>query len=141
MIDLPPMTPPIKRSVTIDGHRTSVSLEEAFWKALGAQAARQGLTRATLIGRIDHARPPRIGLATALRLYVLARAGEAAPGAVPHGQAAPGQVGTGQVTGAGRSGSGPFGSGHSGLGHPEAGNAHPGGAGPDPSPPDQTASG
>ncbi|WP_411837110.1 ribbon-helix-helix domain-containing protein [Paracoccus sp. ME4] len=74
MIDLPPMTPPVKRSVSIDGHRTSVSLEEAFWKALGAQAAARGLTRAALIGQIDHARPPGIGLATALRLFVLAHA-------------------------------------------------------------------
>lgn len=71
-IELPVMTAPIKRSVTIDGHRTSVSLEDAFWKALGAQANHRGLTRATLIGRIDHARPPEIGLATALRLFVLA---------------------------------------------------------------------
>lgn len=71
MIDLPPMTPPLKRSVTIDGHRTSVSLEDAFWKALATQAAARDLTRAALIGQIDHARPPQIGLATALRLYVL----------------------------------------------------------------------
>ncbi|MCG6112835.1 MAG: ribbon-helix-helix domain-containing protein [Paracoccus sp.] len=78
MIDLPPMTPPLKRSVTIDGHRTSVSLEDAFWKALATQAAARDLTRAALIGRIDHARPPEIGLATALRLFVLAHAG---PGA------------------------------------------------------------
>lgn len=74
MIELPPMTPPLKRSVTIDGHRTSVSLEDAFWKALATQAATRDLTRAALIGRIDHARPPEIGLATALRLFVLANA-------------------------------------------------------------------
>lgn len=72
MIDLPPMTPPLKRSVTIDGHRTSVSLEEPFWKALAAEAAALDITRSTLIGRIDHARPPDVGLATALRLYVIA---------------------------------------------------------------------
>lgn len=71
MIDLPAMTPPLKRSVTIDGHRTSVSLEDAFWKALAAQAAARDLTRATLIGQIDHARPPDVGLATALRLFVI----------------------------------------------------------------------
>lgn len=71
MIDLPPMTPPLKRSVTIDGHRTSVSLEDAFWKALANQAAARDMTRAALIGQIDHARPPQIGLATALRLFVL----------------------------------------------------------------------
>ncbi len=72
MIDLPPMTPPLKRSVTIDGHRTSVSLEDPFWKALGTEAAARGLTRAALIGQIDRARPPEVGLATALRLFVVA---------------------------------------------------------------------
>lgn len=72
MIDLPPMTPPIKRSVTIDGHRTSVSLEDPFWKALAVEAGARGVTRAVLIGQIDHARPPEVGLATALRLFVLA---------------------------------------------------------------------
>ncbi|MGR3416558.1 ribbon-helix-helix domain-containing protein [Paracoccus sp. (in: a-proteobacteria)] len=69
---LPPVTPPLKRSVTIDGHRTSVSLEDAFWHDLAALAKRRGETRASLIGRIDHARPPEVGLATALRLFVLA---------------------------------------------------------------------
>jgi predicted DNA-binding ribbon-helix-helix protein len=74
MTDLPPMTPPIKRSVTIDGHRTSVSLEDPFWLGLGGIASARGLTRAALIGQIDHARPPEVGLATALRLVVLAEA-------------------------------------------------------------------
>lgn len=72
--DLPRMTPPLKRSVTIDGHRTSVSLEDAFWVGLGTAAATRGLTRAVLIGQIDHARPPEVGLATAIRLFVLAEA-------------------------------------------------------------------
>nr|WP_318272637.1 ribbon-helix-helix domain-containing protein [Paracoccus saliphilus] len=71
MIELPPMTAPIKRSVTIDGHRTSVSLEDPFWKALATEASARGITRATLIGQIDHARPPEVGLATALRLFVM----------------------------------------------------------------------
>lgn len=70
--DLPPMTPPIKRSVTIDGHRTSVSLEDPFWHALGRAAKSRDITRAALIGRIDHARPPEVGLATAIRLFVVA---------------------------------------------------------------------
>ncbi|CAM3279375.1 ribbon-helix-helix domain-containing protein [Paracoccus nototheniae] len=71
MIDLPAMTPPLKRSVTIDGHRTSVSLEDPFWKALAVEAMALDITRSTLIGRIDHARPPNVGLATALRLFVI----------------------------------------------------------------------
>ena len=72
-LTLPPMTPPLKRSVTIDGHRTSVSLEDAFWHHLSAIAKRRGETRANLIGQIDHARPQEVGLATALRLFVLAQ--------------------------------------------------------------------
>lgn len=77
--DLPPMTPPLKRSVTIDGHRTSVSLEDAFWTALGHAAKTRGLTRAVMIGQIDHARPAEVGLATAIRLFVLAEAQKAVP--------------------------------------------------------------
>lgn len=69
---LPALDPPAKRSVTIGGHRTSVSLENAFWKALGQQADRLGRPRAALIAEIDRARPPEVGLATALRLFVLA---------------------------------------------------------------------
>jgi len=72
MLDLPPMTPPLKRSVTIDGHRTSVSLEDAFWRGIAEAAKARGVTRAQLIGQIDHARPPEVGLATALRLFVVA---------------------------------------------------------------------
>lgn len=77
--DLPPMTPPLKRSVTIDGHRTSVSLEDAFWTALGHAAKTRGLTRAVMIGQIDHARPAEVGLATAIRLFVLAETQKAVP--------------------------------------------------------------
>ncbi|WP_235754472.1 ribbon-helix-helix domain-containing protein [Paracoccus salsus] len=62
----------MKRSVTIDGHRTSVSLEDPFWSALGQAARARHVTRAVLIGKIDHARPPEVGLATAIRLFVLA---------------------------------------------------------------------
>lgn len=67
------MSAPQKRSVTIDGHRTSVSLEDAFWKELGIIADSLDVTRATLIGQIDHARPADVGLATALRLFVLSK--------------------------------------------------------------------
>lgn len=76
MIELPQMTPPLKRSVTIEGHRTSVSLEDAFWRELGHEAKRRDVTRAALIGQIDRDRPPEIGLATALRLFVLSEMGK-----------------------------------------------------------------
>ena len=73
-LDLPPLTPPVKRSITIDGHATSVSLEDAFWRGLNALARRQGTTPARLIAQIDHGRPADVGLATAIRLVVLAQA-------------------------------------------------------------------
>lgn len=72
MIELPDMGAPAKRSVTIDGHRTSVSLEDAFWRELRAISACHQMTPAAVIARIDHLRPPDVGLATAIRLYVLA---------------------------------------------------------------------
>ena len=73
-LDLPPLTPPAKRSLSIDGHATSVSLEEAFWRAAQQAAATWGMTRAQLIAAIDHARPAEVGLATAIRLFLLAEA-------------------------------------------------------------------
>lgn len=76
MTELPVMTPPVKRSVTIGGHRTSVSLEDAFWRELRGIARDRGLTAASLIATIDQKRPPEVGLATALRLYVLAELGK-----------------------------------------------------------------
>ncbi|MRX51982.1 hypothetical protein GI374_16480 [Paracoccus sp. S-4012] len=74
MIDLPPMGPPRKRSVTIGGHATSVSLEDAFWDGLRTLARRHGLTPAQAVAEIDRGRPPEVGLATAVRLTVLAEA-------------------------------------------------------------------
>lgn len=72
MIDLPKMSQPAKRSVTIDGHRTSVSLEDAFWREFREIAKLRGISPAGLIAAIDHLRPPDVGLATAIRLFVLA---------------------------------------------------------------------
>lgn len=60
-----------KRSVTVAGHPTSVSLEEEFWDALGEIAAARGLSLAGLIGEIDKARAGG-GLSSAIRLHVLA---------------------------------------------------------------------
>ena len=76
-LDLPPMDAPAKRSVTIDGHRTSVTLEDAFWRGLARAAKARGLTRGAMVTAIDHARPAEVGLATAIRLFVLAEAGAA----------------------------------------------------------------
>lgn len=73
-IDLPPLTAPAKRSLSIDGHATSVSLEDAFWRAAAEAAAARGMSRAQLIAAVDHARPAEVGLATAIRLFLLAEA-------------------------------------------------------------------
>ncbi|SFA58139.1 Predicted DNA-binding protein, contains Ribbon-helix-helix (RHH) domain [Paracoccus halophilus] len=72
MPDIPPMAAPVKRSVTIGGHRTSVSLEDAFWRELKEMARRRDTTLSSLVARVDSRRPADVGLATALRLYVLA---------------------------------------------------------------------
>ncbi len=59
-----------KRSITIHGHRTSVSLEEPFWIILQATASRRGLSLASLVQIVDKNRDD--GLSSALRLFVLA---------------------------------------------------------------------
>lgn len=60
-----------KRSVSIAGHPTSVSLEGAFWDALAALAAREGAPVARLVERIDAARTTGTNLSSAIRVYVL----------------------------------------------------------------------
>ena len=60
-----------KRSVEIAGHRTSLSLEAAFWRALKRLAAKDGLSLNKLIERIDRAREGN--LSSAVRVYVLER--------------------------------------------------------------------
>lgn len=59
-----------KRSITIHGHRTSISLEEPFWTILRASAAQRNLSLASLVQMIDKERNG--GLSSALRLFVLA---------------------------------------------------------------------
>lgn len=61
---------PIKRSLTLHGHRTSVSLEDPFWASFRHIAAAQDQTVNGLAAQIDDARGD-IGLASAIRLYVL----------------------------------------------------------------------
>ncbi len=60
---------PVKRSFTIRGHRTSISLEEPFWQALKEAAAREHLSLAALIARIDEARGGA-GLSSAVRIWI-----------------------------------------------------------------------
>ena len=63
---------PVKHSLTLRGHRTSVSLEAAFWDALREIAAAEGKPLNALAAEIDAARGLDCGLASAIRLYVLA---------------------------------------------------------------------
>jgi predicted DNA-binding ribbon-helix-helix protein len=60
-----------KHSATLHGHRTSFSLEDAFWEELKAIAEARGLSQAALISEIDDQRPPDSNLSSALRIYVL----------------------------------------------------------------------
>ncbi len=61
---------PVKRSLTLRGHRTSVSLEDIFWSAFRDIAARKNMTINGLATEIDVDRGD-IGLASAIRVYVL----------------------------------------------------------------------
>lgn len=65
------MTRPVKRSLTLRGHRTSVSLEEPFWTAFRDIAAERNRAINDLAAEIDAARDLDTGLATAIRLFVL----------------------------------------------------------------------
>ncbi len=69
-----PYHPPVKRSVEIAGHKTSVSLEPVFWDMLREAAAREGVPLNALVARIDAERieaetPP--GLASAIRVWLV----------------------------------------------------------------------
>lgn len=71
-----PPAPPVKRSVTIAGHETSVALEPIFWLALERAAAQRGLPLNALIARIDAGRleqSPPANLASAIRQWLFAR--------------------------------------------------------------------
>ncbi len=62
----------VKHSIVIAGHRTSVSLEDAFWRALKDIAAQDGVSLAALVARVDAGRG-EANLSSALRVFVLER--------------------------------------------------------------------
>jgi predicted DNA-binding ribbon-helix-helix protein len=64
---------PVKKSFSIAGHRTSVSLEAAFWEALAVAAKDDGVSQASIVQRIDRARGDA-GLSSSIRVWLLARA-------------------------------------------------------------------
>ncbi len=65
------MNRPVKRSLTIRGHRTSVSLEDPFWEAFRRIANGRGVGLNELAARIDAERGTSSGLASAIRIFVL----------------------------------------------------------------------
>jgi predicted DNA-binding ribbon-helix-helix protein len=71
-----PYHPPVKRSVEIAGHKTSISLEPVFWDMLRAAAEAEGVPINALVARIDEERiksPTPPGLASAVRVWLVSR--------------------------------------------------------------------
>ena len=72
----PPYHPPVKRSVQIEGHKTSISLEPIFWDMLRDAAATQGIAINALVAKIDEERiksEPPPGLASAIRVWLVSK--------------------------------------------------------------------
>ena len=59
----------IKRSIVLDGHKTSVSLENEFWLGLREIAGRENISLSTLVGKIDRERNS-CNLSSAIRVHV-----------------------------------------------------------------------
>ncbi len=66
------MSRDFKRSLTVAGHRTSLSLEPEFWKALAQAAAERKISLASLVAEIDTSRGER-NLSSAIRVWLLKR--------------------------------------------------------------------
>jgi predicted DNA-binding ribbon-helix-helix protein len=64
------MSPVLKRSIVIAGHKTSVSVEDEFWDSFKEIASERGMTVAAMIGAIDGDRK-HANLSSAVRLFVL----------------------------------------------------------------------
>ena len=64
----------VKRSILIAGHKTSVSLEDAFWRELKGIARAQNASLSNTVAEIDKARKKGNNLSSAIRLFVLDRA-------------------------------------------------------------------
>jgi predicted DNA-binding ribbon-helix-helix protein len=63
-------SPVVKRSIVVAGHKTSVSLEQAFWNGMKEISALRNMTLSELVGEIDGNRQ-RGNLSSAIRLFVL----------------------------------------------------------------------
>ena len=63
-------SPVVKRSIVVAGHKTSVSLEEAFWNGMKEISGLRNMTLSELVGEIDSNRQQG-NLSSAIRLFVL----------------------------------------------------------------------
>lgn len=63
-------SPVVKRSIVVAGHKTSVSLEEAFWNGMKEISGQRDMTLSELVGEIDKNRQQG-NLSSAIRLFVL----------------------------------------------------------------------
>lgn len=71
-----PFAPPVKRSITIAGHQTAISLEPIFWEALKRAAREDGMPLNALVARIDVARIAMAdapNLTSAIRCWLMSR--------------------------------------------------------------------
>jgi predicted DNA-binding ribbon-helix-helix protein len=75
-------SPVVKRSIVVAGHKTSVSLEEAFWNSMKEISASRGMTLSDLVSEIDQGRKQG-NLSSAIRLYVLDYYRSRVPNAAP----------------------------------------------------------
>lgn len=66
-------SPVVKRSIVIDGHKTSVSVEDVFWTSLKEVARDRAMTLSKLVGSIEAERVPGANLSSTIRVYLLER--------------------------------------------------------------------
>lgn len=64
------MTRPLKRSLSLKGHKTSLSLEEEFWKALKEISITKGVSTSEIVANVDRTRGDN-GLSSAVRIWIL----------------------------------------------------------------------
>lgn len=65
-------SPVVKRSIVIDGTKTSISIEDAFWRSLKDIATERRLTMSALVSTIKATRSQNSNLSSAIRVYILA---------------------------------------------------------------------
>ncbi len=81
-------SPVIKRSIMVNGHKTSVSMEEPFWQALREIAQERATKVSALVASIKANRSANSNLSSAIRVYILSQLRERASGLLPGRDAA-----------------------------------------------------